>query len=653
MTGVSVTTTRLTLLGFFVVLVTAWFCYQPALSGAFVLDDIPNLGGLANIEDLRTASDFVLSGASGPLGRPLPLLTFALQADQFENGPPAFLKVNIWIHLLNGILLAWCLYQLALLMTVARERAILVAISAASVWLLMPLLATSTLLVVQRMTTLSALFSLLGLGGYLTVRRNIEQTPRKSLIAMTAILAVSTILAAFSKESGLLLPMYVLVIEATVLARPGSIEQRNWRIWKFFVLVMPCIAVFAYLASYLSYPEWVEARKGFDSWERLLTEAQILWVYIQKAVIGPPSRLGIFQTEIPVSRSLFEIKTLIAVSAWLALLVAAIVWRRRWPLFALAVFWYFAGHVVESTVLPLELYFEHRNYLPIIGPIFALCAFLLLRSGRALRIGVAAISVIVVVNACLLYIFASIWGEPSASSRYWASKYPDSSRAVTRMATYQLTEEGPQSTIGTIRQFTAAHPEHAYLRIQELNISCLFGMDLDREQIVAELERELPGVDFTYTAGTMLSELLSTSTAIDCRQVTPATVEKLAIRLQQNPRYINDPSYGQFHHKLLAGIARHQGDSAATIANLEKAISYGYTSELNMMMVTALAGGGDFSGAENFINNAMLDKPMNPLKAFAWQRDLEGLRTYIHELEKYMLQEQADDTTQGVETDKE
>jgi hypothetical protein len=309
--------------------------------------------------------------------------------------------------------------------------------------------------------------------------------------------------------------------------------------------------------------------------------------------------------------------------------------------------------VIESTVLPLELYFEHRNYLPIIGPVFALCAYLLLRSGRAWRVGLAAISLLVIVNAYLLYVFASIWGEPSVASRYWALNYPDSSRAVTNMATYQLTEEGPQRAIQTIRQFTAAHPEYAYLGIQELNISCLFVMESDREQIVAELERGLPNVVFTFTAGRMLSQLFTTTSAIDCGKITPATVERLAVRLHDNARYINDPYYSQFHHKLLAGIARFQGDREATMSNLEKAISYSPSSELNMMMVTTLAGAGDFSGADNFINNAMLNKPMNPLMAFAWQRDLEGLRAYVRELEKYVLQDQADGTTQGMETDKE
>jgi len=638
------------LIGFLIVLVLAWFCYRPALSGAFQLDDAANLAGLAYIEDARTAGDFILAGSNGPLGRPLAMLTFALQADDFDGGAGAFITVNVLIHLLNAILLAWCLYQLATLQAVDRDRAVLVAASAASVWVLLPLLATASLLAVQRMTTLSALFSLAGLGGYLAIRGKIAARPRNSLIAMTGVLIVSTLLGAFSKESGLLLPMFVLVIEATVLVRPASMTERHWRAWKVVVLALPSVAIVLYLASRASYPEWMQDRRGFDGWQRLLTESQILWLYLKNSLVGLPGQLGIFQTEFPISRSLLEFKTVISVTAWLALAIAAVVWRRRWPLFAFAVLWYLAGHVLESTVLPLELYFEHRNYLPIIGPIFALCAYLLGRTGRFGYASLAAISAFLMINAYFLYVFASLWGEPSLASRHWALRYPDSVRATTSLAGYQLIEEGPQRTIQTIRRFSAQHPGHAYLRIQELNISCLFGVETDIAAVVAELEQALSNVNFTYTAGTMLSQLFSTSTQGGC-EIDPHTVRRLAVALQQNGRYVNDPYYSQFHHKLLAGIARHQGDHAAAIAHLRTAISYWATSELNMMMVTALAGAGDFRGAENFINNAMLDKPVNPLKAIAWQRDLEGLRAYIRELEKFTLQNQAEETTQGTGTD--
>ena len=154
---------RLVLIGFCAVVALAWFCYQPAISGAFQFDDKFNLGGLEKVDDARSAIDFALSGIAGPTGRPLALASFALQAESWDQGAAAFLKVNILIHLLNAALLALSLYQLSLLRAVPRNDAAIVAAAAASLWVLMPLLATSSLFVVQRMTTMSALFMWLGL----------------------------------------------------------------------------------------------------------------------------------------------------------------------------------------------------------------------------------------------------------------------------------------------------------------------------------------------------------------------------------------------------------------------------------------------------------------------------------------------------------
>ena len=47
--------------------------------------------------------------------------------------------------------------------------------------------------------------------------------------------------------------------------------------------------------------------------------------------------------------------TLLGGSCWL---------RRRLPVVACGILWFFVGHLLESTVIPLELMFEHRNYLP-------------------------------------------------------------------------------------------------------------------------------------------------------------------------------------------------------------------------------------------------------------------------------------------------
>ena len=625
---------RAGLIGFGLVLLLAWSCYRPALTGAIQLDDVSNLGGLAQVSDLDSALNFTLSGGAGPLGRPISLATFAVQADSWERGAGAFLRFNFMLHLLNAVLLAFCVYRLSLAMTVKRDKAMMVGIASASVWVLMPLLATSSMLVVQRMTTLSAAFVLLGLAGYLIARNHIDNMPRRALVGMSGSLVGGTILAMFCKESGLLLPVFVLVIESTLLERPNSIDVRQWRLWKGVFLVLPLLLIVAYLATRLGYPDWVVQRRGFTAGERVMTEARILWLYLLKALFGLPDKLGIFQDAPTVSRSLFDPLTLLAGLSWLLLAGAAVVWRRRYPIAAFAVLWYLAGHLIESTVVSLELYFEHRNYLPIIGPITAICSLVLVAGRRWRVIGVATLATLVLINTYFLYVFASLWGEPSLASRHWAMTYPHSVRAVGTLASYQLDEEGPLRTLQTIDRFVTAHPQHAYLRIQELNLLCRYAPDASHVQVMEQLDRELPNVDFTYTAGKMLSQLFDGIVVTDCPDVSLEKVVELARSLRSNPRYAADPVYNRFHHKLLAGIARYQGDQAATIDNLRKALTYGPSGELNMMMVTALAGNGNFDAAHDFIDDAKDNAPANPLRAMTWQRNLDELRIYIDELEK-------------------
>jgi len=50
--------------------------------------------------------------------------------------------------------------------------------------------------------------------------------------------------------------------------------------------------------------------------------------------------------------------------------------RHRWPLFTFGVAWFFIGHGLESTVLPLEIAHEHRNYLPLLGLLLSVAAWL-------------------------------------------------------------------------------------------------------------------------------------------------------------------------------------------------------------------------------------------------------------------------------------
>lgn len=619
----------LTILIVAIVLAAGWFVYRPALSGAFLLDDQANLGGLSNVTESTSALRFILSGSAGPGGRPLALASFVPQAGSWEDGARPFLTVNILIHLVNACLSGAFLYLLTVARGTGKSNALLVSVTAMMLWLFMPLLATSTLMIVQRMTTLSAMFVLLGLCGYLLARRSVPHRKRIGLVTMSAVLAVAGIMAALSKESGALLPVFVLAIETTLLRRPRGLTVVGWRSWMSVFLLAPTAIILAYLAIRVPYSEALVLKRDFSAWERLLTESRILWEYLSNAFVPRSGQFGPFHDAYPIARSIFEPLTFLSMAGWVVVATLAVAWRRSHPLFSFAVLWFLGGHLLESTVIPLEVYFEHRNYIPIIGPLYALCHVVVAGSAQyitAIRVGML---LYILVNAFVAFNFTSLWGNPAMAARHWYQQYPASDRAATTMATHQLAADGPEATLKIIDDFVDRHPSHAYIGIPALTLSCIIAPGKDHAARVKSLAGLLKNARFSYTASTMLSQLQTTTTRVDCRGLDSNSLTILAQALAENPRYVSDSGYQQLHHQLMASIARQQRNTEEVLDHLYSAIEHRPNSRLNMMVVTTLVSADRFDDARKFIQMAEDNLPLHPLKRWLWRIDLVELENYV------------------------
>jgi hypothetical protein len=617
-----------------ILLVLGWFAYVPALSGTFLLDDFDNLGELGAVTDFATAVDFVLSGSAGLLGRPIALVTFAAQATEWNSGAAPFLEINVLIHLLNGLLLYLFVRQLARELGIERGDAGFLAIATAALWLLMPLLASSTLMIVQRMTTLSATFVLGGLNGYLFARRSLDAKPNQALAGMGGTLVVATLLAVLTKENGALLPVLVLVMEMTLLTPPRQLADLRWKAWSSVFLLAPTLLIVLFLLSQAPYSDSLVMRRDFTAWERLLTESRILWDYAVNAFIARPGQLGPFHDAYPVARSLFVPATLIAVVSWLAVLVTAFVARRRYPVAAFAVLWFVAGHLLESTTYPLELYFEHRNYVPIIGPVFALTYAAVSVKGTYSKYARGALFLYVLVNAGILFSITSLWGKPLQAASYWHVQQPGSVRAATTLATRQLTEMGPRVAMITLQEFAIGHPEHTYIRVPELTLACAVMPNQDHSPMVERIETDLHSVAFSYTAGTMLDQLLTTAATGNCRSVGLADVRSLAEALLNNASYANSDGHRRLHSILMARIARFSGDTEATLDFLAQARDFMHGDDLNMMTVTTLVADSRFNEAHEYIKSALEQLPWQPLRRLNSRRQLGELSNFVNEAER-------------------
>ena len=97
------------------ILLFTWWAYRPGLTGDFLFDDfgnLPVLGATGPVTHWVTFWRYITSGAADPTGRPLPLLTFLIDAHNWPANPYRFKVTNVILHLINGALLAWVLWWL-------------------------------------------------------------------------------------------------------------------------------------------------------------------------------------------------------------------------------------------------------------------------------------------------------------------------------------------------------------------------------------------------------------------------------------------------------------------------------------------------------------------------------------------------------------
>jgi Flp pilus assembly protein TadD len=143
-------------------------------------------------------------------------------------------------------------------------------------------------------------------------------------------------------------------------------------------------------------------------------------------------QLGLFHDDLTVSRGLLQPWTTLPSVATVVFLVwGALHWRRRWPLLCFGILWFFAGHLLESTILPLELVFEHRNYLPSFGIILGCVGAVYQACGdapqrRLIRFGLAGcIGLMALTTAMRAY----DWRSELSFARSEAQHHPGSARA--------------------------------------------------------------------------------------------------------------------------------------------------------------------------------------------------------------------------------
>ena len=461
----------------------AW-AYWPGLSGPFLFDDYGNLdvlGAHGQINSWPAFLYYISSGTADPTGRPVALLTFLLDATTWPAAPWPFKRTNLALHLLNTALLA-CV--VARLQSGLRRRHPELRVSswtpvlAASIWGMHPFFVSTTLYVVQREAMLPMAFVLLALLAWdRVVQCFVRQRNYAGWTWAIAGMGGATLLAGLSKANGFLAPLLVGLAYLWFLRPsrvPLSVRMRTMDVAATLCLALPSLLILIFLLQ-TGWHLWSVPQLPGRDWtllERLLSEPRALWKYVFRLALPRAGAGGVYVDDFATSHGWLDpATTLPAMLALLASAIAAITLRRRFPIVSFAWLFFLGAHLLESSTIPLELYFEHRNYLPAAFLGWPL-AHALLRPGAYRKSRTVLVAVILCGLLLLTHQRALVWGNEALFDALSAEHQADSPRSQAAAARGEIERGNVRAGLSRIQAMQRRYPASVDIAINAIGFEC-------------------------------------------------------------------------------------------------------------------------------------------------------------------------------------
>jgi hypothetical protein len=350
----------------FIGLVTVFF-YREGIYGAYLLDDHHVLPSLANHQgkwDFDKALEYILSGV-GALKRPISYLTFFFQRESWPNNLENFKLFNVFLHAINGVLVLYISLLLARKVEILKKYSLIFAFTVAVIWIFNPIQVSTVEYITQRMTQLSTFFTLLGIIVWLLSR---DIRPASSCRWILLFLAYPTLFAAalLSKENGILLCLYIITLDATIYK--SHPKDRLYIYWKLLLIYLPLFLLTIYFVSRWSNILTGYDRRDFTLAQRLMTESNVILDYLHKILIPQGNVFSVFNDHFPIAKTILNpFFNTVSIIVNLCIVICAWLLRKKHSVITFGILFYYASHVLESSFIPLELYYEHRNYIAVFG----------------------------------------------------------------------------------------------------------------------------------------------------------------------------------------------------------------------------------------------------------------------------------------------
>jgi hypothetical protein len=550
--------------------------YAAGLHGPFLMDDFDAIFPLAAGEAgagwwdaLQQAPHHIrarwLSNASF-------LLTQALTGSAMPPQAFAYKLGNLALHLACTAVVVALARRLLNLWGTEAGRARWLALLAGGMFAVHPLLLSTVLYPVQRMAQLATLFALLAVLAYVHWRRTYAVATARQHAWGVARVVACTGLALLSKESGALTPLLIGVVELTCFRWPSKDDPHRSRFDTGFGVACAAPLVLGFVMLGLRWKTLTAGYEGRDFTlpERLLTQMHVLLDYLGQIVWPRIGAMGLYRDDLAITTSADAPTLALAVLFALAV-AAAIALRRRWSALSFGVLWFFAAHALESTVLPLEMVFEHRNYLALFGPALA-GAWAMGRTPNRLCMLVATLALAGLSIQTARRAFD--WRDQDSWIRSEAAHHPGSLRAGTGLVIHFFDRSQTSEAGAALDALRHRFPEHAQTALLGLALRCKSdsALKLDVGTTPDEMRSLRSGV-VGKDAFHLFVGLRDRKLRGECEAVGWPTLAAAAGALANNPAIARQAAAAAAWHRLQAQAASQAGDAAAAAAAVESALA--------------------------------------------------------------------------------
>jgi len=553
----------------FIVLIS-FIIYYPGLSGPFLLDDFYNLPSTIIYESSWDKwIGVALGGDAGHPGRIFSRLTFALNGWLFGNDSFSYKIINLILHAISALLVYILSQQLMLLAKVESSYAFLISGLTATIWLLHPLQVSTVLYTVQRMTIWSSLFSLLALITYIKARILFTKDTKNHLWMFFQVFFIWLPLSFLSKENGILLLLYLFIVEWAFLIKTKQQLQRLYLISIIALLLAAIVLTSKFDIILDGY-----SIRDFTLSERLLSQSQILWFYLYLILFPNENNMALYHDSFTTVRTL-DIKTTIAILTHLLLIISAIIGKQRYPVIFIGTTWYYTGHLLESTIIPLEMVFEHRNYLPMFGPIIIVSYyFILLLHNIKKSIAILLVFSLVIIITLQTALRVLDWKTDISLATALVEKQPNSLRAYSDLTSALLKRNKITEAKQVLQLAIAKNTDQLDILLQYNSLFC--SKELLPNNITELTENNLLSFKISNHIVTNLTLLIKMFQQNKCNNLEPFLL-KYINALSKNPNLKNQQNLVSILYFLKARFYSKQ-------KNIEYATHYynkAYQNDLN------------------------------------------------------------------------